>query len=337
MIKYRFERLFVVFLIGVVTFNPSFLDAQDSLSSKKPIFFKPASQFSRQRFNYAAGFAGATYTAFSVGLYNSWYKDYPMSSFHLFNDWGEWEQMDKAAHAFSGYFQAILTYKGARWTGLKESKSIWTGIAIGSLFQTTIEVMDGFSKEWGFSIADIAANTVGIGVFSAQQRYWGEQRLTIKESAFPVKHSASIFIESNNGGDRLSLKERADQLYGSSLAERLLKDYNAQTYWLSCNVDAFLPKGNRWPDWLNVAVGYGAQNMYGGFENQWMEDDMNYDGSGIARYRQFYFALDADLTKIQTKNHFLRSLLSVANIFKTPCPAVEITSNGEVIFHFVHF
>ena len=336
--KIRYKKCAHVFAMLAFLISFPFLSrTQDTTRIIEYSFFEPASEFSKSRFTYASTFGGLTYTGFSVGLYNSWYKDYPMSSFHFFNDWREWEQMDKAAHVFSGYFQAILTYKGARWTGLERNKSIWTGIAVSTLFQTTVEVMDGFSRDWGFSLPDVASNTVGIGMFAVQQKYWGEQRITLKESAWPVKHSSQSLINASQGNNSISLKERADDLFGSSLGERILKDYNAQTYWLSCNVDAFLPKGNKWPDWLNIAVGYGAQNMYGGFDNEWQLDGFTYNASDIKRYRQFYLALDADLTEIRTKNHFLKSILSVANIFKTPSPALEITSNGEFIFHFVYF
>lgn len=307
-------------------------------SSQNISFFEPSQDFSKRRFYYAGGLGALAYTSFSVGFYNAWYKDFPMSRFKLFNDYGEWENMDKAGHIFSGYFQALLTYKGAKWTGLSENKSIWTGIACGTLFQTTLEVMDGFSQQWGFSIPDIASNTIGIGTFAIQQRYWGEQRITLKESAWASKHASDIFINSINGiGPPVSLRQRADQLYGSSWGERFLKDYNAQTYWASINVKSFLDPSARWPNWLNIALGYSAENMYGGFENTWSTNGIKYDASSIERYHQFVVALDLDFTKIRTRHGFLRSLLSIGNIFKMPSPAIEFTSQGEVMFHLIYF
>jgi hypothetical protein len=38
-----------------------------------------------------------------VGLNSLWYKDYPRSNFHFFNDSKEWMQMDKFGHVFSAY------------------------------------------------------------------------------------------------------------------------------------------------------------------------------------------------------------------------------------------
>ena len=122
---------------------------------------------------------------FSVGLYNSWYKKHNTGSFHLFNDWNEWKHMDKFGHVYTAYFQSVLCYKGAKWTGLSNKKSMLTGMLCGGLFQTTIEIMDGFSDKWGFSFPDFGANMLGLGIFAAQQHWWNEQRIYLKVSSIP--------------------------------------------------------------------------------------------------------------------------------------------------------
>jgi hypothetical protein len=45
---------------------------------------------------------GALYFGSLGGLYFVWYKNYPQSSFHLFNDNNEWMHMDKIGHATTG-------------------------------------------------------------------------------------------------------------------------------------------------------------------------------------------------------------------------------------------
>src|SRR5690348_7557393 len=45
----------------------------------------------------------AIYPVSMLWLYTQWYKDYPQSSFHFFNDNGEWNQMDKFAHMWDAY------------------------------------------------------------------------------------------------------------------------------------------------------------------------------------------------------------------------------------------
>lgn len=325
--------LWIFLITGVV--QQSAMTQGVSLTSEdvKSSFFAPADTFNQKRFNYAVGISATTYTAFSIGLYQAWYKQYPQEGFHTFNDWGEWNKMDKVGHTYTAYFQGVLCYKGARWTGLSDNKSILVGAICGGLFQTTIEVMDGFSSEWGFSIADFGANVAGIGLFAAQQKYWGEQRIALKVSSYPKRYPDVSVTGSN--GTTLSLQDRADNLFGSSFAEKYLKDYNAQTYWASVNVHSFLPQDNKWPIWLNLALGYGADNMYGGYENQWTTEGETFslDDDMYPRIHQYYLGLDLDFTRIKTKNHFIRGLFSIFNIFKAPSPAIEINSRGEVSFH----
>ncbi|HLA56077.1 MAG TPA: hypothetical protein VK623_08250, partial [Flavobacterium sp.] len=47
------------------------------------------------------------------------------------------------------------------------------------------------------------------------------------------------------------------------------------------------------------------------------------------RYRQYYFSLDVDLSRIQTKSHVLKTLFSVFNTIKIPAPTFEMTSQGK--------
>ena len=296
-------------------------------------FFAPSDTFSQKRFNYALGISAATYTGFSIGLYHTWYKQYPQGKFHFFNDNGEWSNMDKIGHVYTAYFQGVLCYKGAKWTGLDDDKSILVGAICASLFQTTIEVMDGFSTQWGFSLTDMGANAAGIGLYAFQQKHWKEQRISLKVSSIPRKYPHYI-VEGSNG-TTITLQERADNLFGASFAERYLKDYNAQVYWASISVKSFLPSENKWPDWLNVAVGYGADNMFGGFENAWETEGEKFvvDIDAFPRVHQFYLGFDLNLSKIKTDNHLLKGVLSMFNIFKAPSPALEINSRGEFTFH----
>ena len=322
------HRLLVVILFLALGNNAT------GQSAARQSFFVPSDTLSKGRFTKALVFTGATYTAFSVGLYNIWYKQYDQESFHLFNDWGEWGHMDKIGHVHTAYFQGVLCYKGARWTGLSKNKSITTGAICGLLFQSTIEVMDGFSSKWGFSIPDMAANVTGVGLFALQQKWWDEQRISLKVSSIPVGYPKEPFL-AFDGTATTTLDERATSLFGSNYFERYLKDYNAQTYWLSFNMNSLLSKGNKWPAWLNLALGYGAQNMYGGYANTWTAKNNTFiaDSQKYPRYSQFYLGLDLDLPKLKPKNPFVKSVFSVLNIFKVPGPAIEFNTRGEVVFH----
>lgn len=305
---------------------------------KNLTFFEAADTFHAPRFWSAFAVGTAAYSGTMIGLGQVWYSEFPKSEFHFFNDWKEWEKMDKIGHSFTTYQEARVAFYILRWSGLKRKKAMWVAVGLSTLFQTSLETFDGFSEKWGFSMYDVAFNTLGAGMFMAQELVWQEQRIAFKiSSSGPPYPSAPI--TSNDGLQTTTLLQRAQDLYGTSIPERFIKDYNGQTLWLSANVHSFLKKETRFPRWLNIAVGYGAENMYGGFENSWEQDGSTFDLDPIdfPRYQQFYLSLDVDLKKIRTKNKFLRVVFKTINLIKIPAPALEINTLGKVKFHPIHF
>jgi hypothetical protein len=299
----------------------------------------------KPRFWTATSLGIAGYTATMIGLNQAWYADYPKSSFHLFNDSKEWLQMDKAGHLFSAYTEARWVFNGARWTGIKPKKSAWIGWGAGQLMQASFEVLDGYSDQWGFSLSDIGFNAAGSSLFLAQELGWKEQRIVLKMSAWPVKYSA-LPIPSTDGMGTTTLAERAEELYGTGFVNLYLKNYNALTIWASANIHSFLPnrETSRFPRWLNVAVGMGADNLYSGFGYGWAETK-NCVGPQCKRYvldpnlyprtRQWYLSADIDLTKLPIKNRFLRSAVQLLNIVKFPAPALELKGGKQLRFLWV--
>jgi hypothetical protein len=67
------------------------------------------------------------YAGSFTGLYFLWYKNYPQSGFHFFDDGKEWMQMDKMGHVTSNYYIAKGCYSLLRMTGLSDNKSIIYG------------------------------------------------------------------------------------------------------------------------------------------------------------------------------------------------------------------
>jgi hypothetical protein len=267
-----------------------------------------------------AGYGGTL-----VALNKAWYANYPRSSFHFFNDNSEWLQLDKVGHGWSAYNAGRASAAMWRWAGLSEKKATLIGGLSGAGYLTIIEILDGFSSQWGFSWGDMTANVVGSGLFVAQELFWKQQRIGYK------------FSFHRNTYNEPMLDSRADQLFGKSWYERMLKDYNAQTYWFSANIKSFIKQSNI-PDWLNLAVGYGAEGMFGGFENKWINDQGNvvtrYD---IARKRQFYLAPDVDFTKIKTNKKWLKTVFYFLNSFKCPSPALLLDSKGKLKAYLIYF
>jgi len=260
------------------------------------------------------------YTGTMIGLSQLWYKDVETTSFHTFDDNQQWLQMDKVGHAVTTYYVGMAGYHALKWSGVSDKKAIWYGGTLGLLLETSVEVMDGFSKEWGFSTGDMIANVSGSGLFIAQQLAWKEQRILMKFSFHTTDYAA-----------------KRPNVLGSNLSEQLLKDYNGQTYWLSANIASFLKDDNNFPKWLNVAIGYGAEGMLGGNDNVFETDGIVYDYSYIQRNRQFYLSLDIDLTRIKTKSKFANTVLGAFGFIKFPFPAIEFNQNGKTQFKGLYF
>jgi hypothetical protein len=266
------------------------------------------------------------YGSLLIILNNTWYKNYAHTSFHVFNDSKEWLQVDKIGHAWTAYNTARASAATWRWAGLPEKKSAVLGAVSSNVYLTAIELLDAHSSKWGWSWSDIGANIIGSGIFLSQELLWKDQRVQLKFS----------FHRKDYGEPELNA--RADDLFGKNWYERMLKDYNAQTYWLSANLKSFFPKSNL-PPWLNVSIGYGADGMFGGFENKWIDGDPGsaIDRSDISRKRQFYIAPDVDLTKIQTNKKWLRTVLVCLNALKCPAPTLMMDSKGKVKSFLIYF
>jgi Predicted periplasmic lipoprotein (DUF2279) len=263
----------------------------------------------------------ATGTALVVGtgvalvvLDQAWYAQYDRSAFHFFDDGAEWMQMDKTGHFFSAYTLGSWSHGALKHCGVKPGPARWIGGTTGLLLLTGVEILDGTSAAWGFSNWDMAANAGGAALFIAQDAGWGEQRIRPKLSAHFTDYAA----------------QRPD-LLGVGYAERVLKDYNGLTLWISGNLSS-LSGSERFPPWLSVAVGYGAEGMTTAMEPQFGEGEF-----GQPWVRQFYLSPDLDLTKLKVRSKALRTLLFLLNSIKVPAPTLEVRSDGHVVGHWLYF
>ena len=273
----------------------------------------------RQRLGKVMIAESVIYAVSITGLYKLWYKHYPHSKFHFFNDNSEWLQMDKCGHMTTSYYVGNIGYGALRWAGVDNNRSAWYGGALGLVFLTTIEILDGFSSEWGFSPGDMTANTLGSGLFISQQLAWKEQRILFKWSYHPTDYP----------------KYRPDML-GKNTTEKWLKDYNGQTYWLSFNIKSFLPGNNsNFPGWLNIDLGYGAKGMLGGRYNPSVYNNLPLPQ--FNRTRKFFISPDIDLTHIPTNSSSSRFELNILEFLKFPLPATEINSLKKVKLYYLYF
>lgn len=263
--------------------------------------------------------AGAL-AAGSIGyLSHVWYSKYNTDKFHFFDDSDEWLQMDKCGHTLTTFQMANLMMKNFTWAGYTKKQTLLIGGTIGYGYMTVIEIMDGYSKGWGFSWTDMAANTLGTGIGVLQHGLWNEQRFNLKFSVHTT-----------------NLAQYNPDLLGDDFGSRILKDYNGQTYWLSVSPFSFFKSDRKLPKWLALSFGYGADGMLGAHYNNFAVEDSQGNVTEFKRQRQYYLSFDVDLSKIKTRHKWLQGLLNAVNIVKIPAPTLEF-QNGKAKFYYFYF
>ena len=308
-------------------------------NSKLQSFLTPSDTFSRKRFGLSASISGSAYALVSVGLYTAWYDDAITGGFRTIDDTREWEGMDKLGHSFTTYYYSSLAYQGLNWSGVPKRRRLLLSVATGMFLQSTVEVFDGFSADWGFSWADMGANALGATVFATQQLAFDEQRLYMKFSAGPQSYPTEPLPTITGEPDGVSAADRAAELFGTSRWTRFLKDYGGQTIWLSTNPKVLVGRGHQAKaPWLMLAVGYSPRNVLGAYDNTWAAGCCIYDAREAApRARQFLLSVDVDLTKIPTRNRALKTLLFLANGLKVPAPAILLDSKSGLDWRWMYF
>ena len=307
------------FIVLSILFSTCFIEAGTPPAKSDSInFLEPSVDYNRGRLLGVLGIETGLWAGSMIGFGTLWYNDYAQSSFHFFDDSKEWNQMDKAGHFVTSYYLNNIGTSLFTWSGVERRKSIWLGGTVGTLFLLTVEVFDGYSSNWGASWGDLAANTAGRLVSMTQNALWNEQRIVFKFSF----HETSI-------------AQYRPKVLGENLTEQILKDYNGQTYWMSVNIHSFLKEESKFPRWLNVALGYGADGMTGGETNPILVD-----GNIIPQFqrqRQYYLSLDVDLTKIPTKSKVLKAVFQTFGFLKIPFPTLEYNDGLGMRYHLLYF
>lgn len=202
--------------------------------------------------------------------------------------------VDKTGHFYIShlYFHAI--HDVMKWGGYSDKSALITAVAIPAFYAITIEMADGFTT-YHFSLDDLGANMLGIGLGVLQKKYRAANLFRIKWSYYP-----SAFAPWRDAN--LSLSD----------------DYDGHIYWLSMDVHHMLPlKARRyWPKWLNLAVGYGVQGA-------------SFGATGPME-RKFVFGLDYNLSNINFKNKELTLIKNLLDQFKFPAPGLRKTGKNPV-------
>lgn len=270
-------------------------------------FFQPTDSLHSGRLAATSISVGTIWTGSIIALNQVWYDGFEKTKLHSFDDSKEWMQMDKLGHVFTAYHLSQQATKLYRWTGLDRKKSAWIGAGIGFGYQLTFEFLDGRSSAWGFSWSDLAANGLGSALFLAQEISWQEQKFKLKFSYHPTEYA-----------------QYRPNILGSNFGERLLKDYNGQTYWLTFSPGTLFPKSNI-PEWISIAAGYSVDQKIAAKNDYFISADglKTFDA-----HREFVLSLDIDVSKLPIQKKWLKTVLNPFNIIKIPFPALVFQTKG---------
>jgi uncharacterized protein YfiM (DUF2279 family) len=278
--------------------------------------FQDSTTINKSRLTAVVSGVSVAYFGSMAYLQYIWYKDHERIPFHYYNDLKGYNQIDKFGHAYGAYLESYIGFHSLLWAGVPRRKAVLYGGGFGFLLQLPIEIWDGMYEGWGFSWSDVAANTIGSALVVGQELAFREQIVKYKLSFYP-----SPYAKQANG-------------YLGEGFNQFMYDYNGHTNWLSVGVNRFIRNENV-PDWINVALGYGAGGMFGEFENK-----TRYKGVDIPeteRYRQFLFSFDVDFSKIPARNKHLKKLLNSLFMIKVPFPTVEFNTKGQLRFYPLYY
>ena len=240
--------------------------------------------------------------AIHVYQQNGWWRD-NRAPFHFQEDLDYGLLVDKVGHFYGGYVMGYTIQKCVQWANVSDQSAVWIGAAGGLLFQTYVEVEDGFST-WGFDRVDFASDAGGAAWLVGRHYVPFLQNFDLKLSY----HSSSLLGTTGGSGFR-------------GQQHLIIDDYEGQTFWMSLKMKNLLPESVKpyWPEFLCVALGYGARDV-----------------AGTDPYRVFLLAPDLDMTKvIPPKTSFLKTLGEVLNFIHMPLPAVQFSPHA--IWYGVYF
>jgi len=240
-----------------------------------------------------AGVASLTLIAYGAayGLVfaKGWWDD-EHSHFHLENDFDYALNLDKFGHFAAGVVLGESFYEGYRWAGASEFNSyLFAGLS-AMMTHVAIDVKDGYSPEWGFSVFDVLSGTLG-GFYPMAERY------------IPLFKYIDL---------KWSYWINTKAYYRQSETGVFTDDYVNQTFWASFKPYRLLPAGARayYPSWLAFAAGLSI-------------DEKVFTGEPHPR-REVYLAFDYDLEAFRPQSRMARTIIKYLNYFKLPAPTIQV-------------
>src|SRR5688500_3024088 len=237
---------------------------------------------------------------------NAWWSGEEAKGFFFRADCDDdFRDQDKCGHFFGGYHLTRIGAGVLRNACISPQKSIAIAAIYASLFQLQIEIWDARFEKYGFSYPDLIANTAGMAYAVAQQKYPTLQR--IKPT---ISYSRSAAMRARDAG----------RLPDSEIRQSL--DYSGQTYWVSSEIDPFLPADMRryWPDAIRFSIGHSITD--------WIDPAT---GQSKRAQRKILLSLDLDASKLPGDHPLWRGVKNTLSYIRLPAPALQITPSFNAI------
>ncbi len=215
--------------------------------------------------------------------------------FHISNDPPYAMHIDKFSHFYVSAVGSDIMHRAYAAAGLKDA--LWLGAALSLAAGTTIELEDarhGNDPQYGFSPGDLTGDILG-SALPILKEYWPPaRRFDVKLSVWP------------------------SDAYKAGAYKTLADDYESQYYWLSFDLHEVTPL----PAWLNIALGFGCENLY--------REKYSVPAPGGPPYTDLYFGPDINLRGIPIEGKFWKTLTDVLSYVRIPLPALQFYPRAKV-------
>ncbi len=253
----------------------------------------------KTRLYIVGGVMAASMAGIHLYQQSGWWK-YNRTSFHFREDLTYGLSVDKIGHFYGTMLWAYAFRKVLAWADVPDRPALYFGSAGALLFQTFVEVEDGYST-WGFDRVDWLAD-LGGALWPVAQEHSG----FLRSFDLKLSYKPTDLLNKPGGAGFVGQKHL------------LMDDYEGQTFWLAVNPER-LPWVDDipfWPGFLNLAVGYGARDV---------------SGLSGEPYSVVFVGLDYDMKKIIPQSSpFLVTLSEVLNFLHFPAPAVRLSPSTVV-------
>lgn len=260
-------------------------------------------------------FGGIFYAQHSVQQSDVWKETGP---FHFLEDIQYALWVDKFGHFYGGYSTSYLFTEAFITSGFGWELSNILGSLMGLGYMTYIEILDGYSKGFGFSPTDYYFDVFGAGFYLAQ--YY----LPVLQNFNPK----FMYVNPKWIGE----KDRQPH-------ESFIDNYSAQTFWMSINIQNLFGGvvAKYVPEWLELSIGYAAYSLcyppLGGCDPS-VSEPVSSDAWGN---RKIIVSVDYNLVKLLPDGPpFWNWFKQNFKLFKLPAPAIEFgkTTKFYLIYPF---